>query len=243
VQNILSLVVLTLCNQLVNAQVVIKGTVYDHLELYPMQAVSVMSTSGTGTVTDSSGHYHITLHAGDSLYFSYLGKGSPKFSLNEITDSSQFNISLDVAVDTLQSISIHQKSYEFDSLETRKEYQKVFNYDGPGYLNNTKTNRKAGIGIGLDLDMFFDGKNNKRMLALQQRLEQEEQENYVDHRFSQAVVKRVTGLQPPALDTFMRQYRPSYQLIRSFATDWEFYEYILNCSKFFLPIWKQEHPD
>ncbi|HSZ85335.1 MAG TPA: hypothetical protein VK787_04855 [Puia sp.] len=242
-RNIFSLLIFTLCNQLVTAQVLIKGTVYDRSQLYPMQAVSVMSTSGAGTVTDSSGHYHITLRAGDSLYFSYLGKGSPKFPVNEIIEPSQFNISIDAAVDTLQSISVNQKNYGVDSLETRRDYQKIFDYKSPGYVNDMKTNRRAGIGMGFNMDMFFDSKNDKRMLALQQRLEEEEQQNYVDHRFSKAVVKRVTGLQPPALDTFMRQYRPSYQLVKSFSTDWEFYEYILNCSKFFLPIWKEEHPD
>jgi len=99
------------------------------------------------------------------------------------------------------------------------------------------------MGVGLDLDLLLNGKENRRMEAFQDRLVWQEQQNYVDHRFSKAVVKRVTGLQPPALDTFMRQYRPSYQLVKSFATDWEFYEYILNSSKFFLPIWKEEHPD
>ncbi|HEY4877386.1 MAG TPA: carboxypeptidase-like regulatory domain-containing protein [Puia sp.] len=237
------MLILTLCNHLVNAQMLIKGTVYDRSQFYPMQAVSVMSTSGAGTVTDSSGQYHITLRAGDSLYFSYLGKGSSKFPVNEITDPSQFNISLDVAVDTLQSISVNPKNYGIDSLENRMEYQKIFNYYSPGYVNDMKSNRRGGIGMGFNMDMIFSSKNDKRMLALQQRLEEEEQQNYVDHRFSKAVVKRVTGLQPPALDTFMRQYRPSYQLVKSFATDWEFYEYILNSSKFFLPIWKEEHPD
>ncbi len=121
VQKIILFFVLALCKQFVFSQVLIKGTVYDRSQLYPLQAVSVMSTSGNGTVTDPSGNYHITLHTGDSLYFSYLGKGSSKFSANEITEPLQFNISLDVAVDTLQSISVNQRNYLLDSLQTRKE--------------------------------------------------------------------------------------------------------------------------
>jgi hypothetical protein len=243
VQKNISFLVLVLCNQLAGAQVLIKGTVYDHSQLYPLQAVSVMSTSGKGTVTDSSGNYHITLHTGDSLYFSYLGKGSPKFPVNEITELSQFNISLDVAVDTLKSFSVNQKNYLVDSLQTRKEYQKVFDYSGDGYINSVKTRTKPGMGIGLSPDIFFHAKNNKKTLMLQQRLEQEEQENYVDHRFTKTLVKKITGLQPPALDTFMVKWRPSYQYLKSFATDWDFYEYILHSSKLFLTVWKEQHLD
>lgn len=241
-RNILSLVVLLFCNQLVLAQVAIKGTVYDRSQLYPMQSVTVMGTSGAGTVTDSSGHYHISLRPGDSLYFSYLGKASAKFPVNAISEPLQFNISLDVAVDTLESISVNQKNYRADSIENRKDYQRIFDFTGRGYINDMKSTRRAGIGMGLNMDLFLDSKNEKRTLAMQERLESQEQQNYIDHRFSKAIVKKITGLQPPALDTFMRQYRPSYRLAKSFATDWEFYEYILDCSKFFLPIWKEDHP-
>jgi hypothetical protein len=73
VEKIISFFILLLSNQLMIAQVFINGTVYDRTQLYPMQAVSVMSTSGAGTYTDSLGRYHITLRSGDSLYFSYLG--------------------------------------------------------------------------------------------------------------------------------------------------------------------------
>jgi hypothetical protein len=243
VQKIILFFVSALCNQLAGAQVLIKGTVYDRSQLYPLQAVSVMSTSGKGTITDSSGNYHITLHTGDSLYFSYLGKVSPKFPVNEITETAQFNISLDVAIDSLQSISVNQKNYIVDSLETRKEYQKIFDYSGGSYLSNMKTNRRPGIGMGLNLDVLFNAKNTKQTLALQQRLEQEEEQNYVDHRFSKAVVKRITGLESPALDTFMVKWRPSYLYLKTFATDWDFYEYILHSGKLFLIVWKEQHPD
>ena len=36
--------------------------------------------------------------------------------------------------------------------------------------------RRAGFGVGLDLDMLLDPKENRRMLALQKRLEEEGQD-------------------------------------------------------------------
>jgi hypothetical protein len=110
-------------------------------------------------------------------------------------------------------------------------------------MDDVKTGRRGGIGVGFDMDMFFHPGANRRMLAFQQRLVEEEQDKYVDHRFTRHVVKRVTGLQAPALDSFMRWYRPSYEFTRSCATDWEFYEYIQKSGKNFLEIWREDHPD
>jgi hypothetical protein len=81
------------------------------------------------------------------------------------------------------------------------------------------------------------------MLALQKRLEWEEQDKYVDHRWNRAMVRRVTGLEPPKLDSFMRQYRPSYEFIKSCETDYEFYKYIQEWGRFFEENWKVLHKE
>ena len=78
-----------------------------------------------------------------------------------------------------------------------------------------KLERRAGFGIGLDLDMLLNPKANREMQTLQDvRLVWEEQDKYIEHRWNKAVVKRVTGFESPALDSFMRQYRPSYDFYR-----------------------------
>jgi len=50
----------------------IKGTVYDSSRHYPMEAVSVLSTSGKGTITNTEGYYEIEVLEKDSIWFSYL---------------------------------------------------------------------------------------------------------------------------------------------------------------------------
>jgi carboxypeptidase-like protein len=239
----LVVVVLALTDQAVMGQVLIKGTVYDRSQFHTMQGVSVVGTSGIGTTTDSVGKYSIRLSIDDSISFSYLGKSTYKFPVKNIPNTSELDMSLDVNVDTLASVYVRPKNYYLDSLENRQEYQKIFDYDGPGGLENAKMGRGRGMGVGIDFDMLFDGKRNRRMLAFQKRLVEEEQDKYVDHRWTRYVVKRVTGLQAPALDTFMRQYRPSYDFVKSFETDWEFYEYILSSGRFFAQVWNQDHPD
>jgi len=223
-------------------QVPINGTVYDKSMMYGMRGVSVMGASGAGAITDSLGHYHIKLAVGDSIYFSYLGRATSKFPVKDIPLGFPFDMSLEVAVDSLPSVFVRSANYREDSLQNRREYKKIFDYEAD-YLTSMKSNKRgAGIGVGLDLDLLLDGKKNRRMLAFQQRLEEEEKDKYIDHRFTRSIVKRITGLQPPALDTFMRQYRPSYDFIQACETEYEFYRYILEWSQFFEKDWKATHP-
>ena len=227
----------------VRAQVEVKGTVYDISALNPVRGVSVLAVSGRGTQTDSLGRYRIVVSINDSLSFSYLGRATSKTAVKDLPQGYPFDISLHVTVsDTLPTATVWNRNYERDSLENRKEYQKVFDYNG-NVLHGMNMSQRGGFGVGLDFDRLFDGKANKRMEALQSRLEWQEKDNYIDHRWSVAVVKRVTGLQPPALDTFMRQYRPSYEFIQSCETEYEFYKYIQEWARFFIEDWNVAHKD
>ena len=224
-------------------QETISGTIYDSTQRYPMQGVSVMGTSGAGTITDSLGHYIIKLPSADSIYFSYLGKATVKFPVKDIPSGQPFDMSLQVTIVSLPGVVVWPRDYGLDSLENRREYQKIFDYGGAGYVENTKMNRRGEMGVGLDLDMFFKRGQERRMLAFQQRLVKEEQDKFVDHHFTKAIVKKITGLQPPALDSFMRIFRPSYEFVKNCETGYEFYKYISDCGKTFFDIWKEEHPD
>lgn len=220
-----------------HAQVEIKGTVYDQSQLFAMPGVSVLSSSGAGTTTDSTGHYRIILPANDSIYFSYLGRHTARIPVKRIARGYPLDMSLAVRIDSLPLVVVRPKAYRYDSAENRDEYRKVFDYQ-PDYVVGGENG-----GIGFNLDMLFDAKKNRRMLALQRRLIEEEQDKYVSYRFNRPLVKRITGLQRPALDTFMRLYRPSYQFIRNCENDYEFYKYIKDCSIYFLQLWRQDHPE
>ncbi|MDP4130638.1 MAG: carboxypeptidase-like regulatory domain-containing protein [Bacteroidota bacterium] len=226
-------------SQWARTQVLIRGTIYDRSEKFVLQGVSVLGTSGAGTVTDSSGRYQIRLLASDSLYFSYLGKPTQKFPVKEIGYPEEFDMSLQVTVDSLQPVYVRSRNYIQDSLETRQEYKKIFDYDGPDMFGSPS----SGVGFGFNFDLLFQGRQNRRTEAFQKRLLYDERENYIDHYFSRSLVKRITGLEPPMLDTFMQQYRPSYEFIQGCYNDYEYYGYILRSSKYFMEEWKQDHPD
>lgn len=208
-------------------QVIVRGKVYDMSQIRTLEAVSVMSTSGNGTMTDASGNYLIHVNENDSIWFSYLNKQTPKYPVKSIANLNSFEISLHVNYVTLKEVRFTPPNYRQDSIQNRLDYAKVFNFKKP----SIGTAMSVGpVGAGLDLDEFinmFRFRRNRRMLSFQERLLQEEADNFIDHRFNRALVKRITQLTGSELDSFMVRYRPSLELTEA-TTDYEFQWYIKN---------------
>src|SRR5882724_7757200 len=110
----------------------IKGTVYDSSRNYPMESVSVLSTSGKGTITNAEGYYEIEVMEKDSIWFSYPNKPTVKFPVLKINNPMGFDISLQVNVPVLKEVKIRPRIYKQDSMQNRIDYAKIFNYQKPG---------------------------------------------------------------------------------------------------------------
>jgi hypothetical protein len=203
----------------------IKGSVYDSSRNYPLQAVSVVSTSGGGTITNADGFYEIDVTEKDSIWFSYLGKPTVKFPVLKIVTPLEFDISLHVNVPTLKEVKIRPRNYRYDSIQNRNDYAKVFNFQKPTIKTVTP---QYGVGMGFDLDEIinmFRFRRNRTMASFQQRLLLDEQEKYIDFRFNKALVRRLTRLDGNELDSFMRVFRPTYTFTK-FAGEYDFQYYI-----------------
>ncbi len=199
--------------------------VYDSSRNNPLQAVSVISTSGAGTVTNADGVYEIMVSETDSIWFSYLNKPTMKFPIAKIANTLQFDISLQVNVPTLKEVKIKLKNYKFDSTQNRIDYAKIFNYQKPGLKTTTP---QYGAAAGFDVNEIinmFRFKRNRSMASFQKRLLLEEQDKFIDYRFSKALVRRLTLLTGNELDSFMRVFRPSFMFTK-FAGDYDFHLYI-----------------
>ena len=84
------------------------------------------------------------------------------------------------------------------------------------------------MGVGFDLDEIinmFRFRRNRSIASFQRRLILEEQDKSIDHRFNKALVRRLTLLESPELDSFMMLYRPSFTFTQM-AGDYEFQYYI-----------------
>jgi len=193
----------------------------------PLEAVSVIATSGRGTTTDSNGNYSIQVPVDDSIYFSYLGRATNRFPVSAINSITGFDIALHVDPLELKEVRVMPRNYRMDSLQNREDYAKYFDFKKPGFkITSPSTN--GGLGAGVDLDELinvFRRQRTRRLLAFQSRLVEDEQEKYVDHRFSEYTVKKITHLTGDELDSFMVKFRPSYEFCKK-ANDYDFFDYI-----------------
>ena len=195
-----------------------------------------MSTAGTGTYTDSSGRFMIMVGDKDSIWFSYLGRPTPKYAVSTIGNIHNFEVSLHIQVTELPKITIQPRNYKRDSIENRIDYAKAFDFKKPG-IGTTYT---PGGAAGLDLEEFirmFQFRRNKRMAQFRDRLLQEEEDKFIEQRFNRPLVVRLTGIRGAELDSFMVRYKPDVYFVR-YATDYEFQSYIKECHVKYVR-WKQ----
>ncbi len=214
--------------------ITVSGTVFDITKRTPVEAVSVLSNSGKGTITDSLGKFSLSLNENDSLYFSFLNKSTPKYSVKDIQNPGAFDISIQRKIKELPGVFVKQKNYRLDSLQNRLDYEKIFDYKKPGLktsMNSSDVNPVAGLDLD-ELINVFKFKKNKRMLAFQRRLEQDEKEKYINHRFNKGLIRKLTGLNSPEIDSFMIGYRPSYDMAVQF-NDLEFGQFIVEAYKYY----------
>jgi hypothetical protein len=212
-----------------------------------VELVTVLSTSGRGTVTNANGEYEIEVSEKDSIWFSYLNKPTVKFPVLKILNPFKFDISLQINIPVLREVKIRPRNYRQDSLQNREDYAKIFNYRKPGLSAVTP---QYGAAAGFDLDEIinvFRFKRNRALQSFQNRLIVQEQDKFVDHRFNKGLVRRLTSLTDQALDSFMQIYRPSYEFAL-LTGEYEFQKWIKDSGVRFkkgLPpesMWREEEP-
>ena len=210
----------------------VSGTVLDKSKINRVENVRVISTGGMFAVTDSMGRYTILVNPGDSISFVYNNKPTQKFPVVSIPNPEAFEISIQMAIESkynvLKEVIIYSKTHKQDSIENRETYARVFNYSKPGL----STSVVPGGGVGADVNELvniFRFRRNQRLKGFQNRLEAEEQEDYIDYRFNKLLVGRITGLSGAALDSFVVWYRPTYEFVRQ-SDEIIFNQYILNAS-------------
>lgn len=226
------------------AQIFVSGTVYDISKINYVENVRVVSTSGVFSISDSLGKYKILVTEKDSLVFYYNNKPTQQFAVSQIFDPFHFDICLHVSVkgkySALKEVTVFSKTYREDSLINRRNYSDIFDYKKPGVSPSVSADGTVGIDLD-ELINIFRFRRNNRIENFQKRLEAEERERYIDYKFNKIFVKRITGMNSPLIDTFLKWYRPSYEFVKN-SNELVFNEYILNAQKHFkkiIPLFKK----
>lgn len=211
-------------------QVTISGTVYDLSARRPLEAVGVISSSGRGTITDSMGRYSITVSSKDSIWFSLIGKTTMRYPVDTISNTENFNVMLHLRAFDLPDVVVRNSYYRFDSIQNRRDNAKAFDFRKPTLrLSGNPNYNPGGLSVGFDINEIinmFRFKRTASLLNLQRRLLMQEQEKYVDSRFTKPFVRKITKLSSPDLDSFMVRYRPDYETLLR-LNDLEF-AYLIN---------------
>jgi hypothetical protein len=222
-----------LITHLVKCQIIVSGTVFDSTKLIPLKEVLIQSSNGNTNISDSNGHYSILTSERDSLTFIYQNKPTAKFAVKQIENTGSFDISLHVRVKEkfklLKEVKIYSKNYRLDSLQNREQYASIFKYQRPGISPTTDSYTGA---VGMDLNELinvFRFRRNKQLRKMQERLMEQEKDNYINYRFNKTTVRRITKLQGKELDVFMKEYRPDFEFTENSSLV-QFYQYILNAS-------------
>jgi hypothetical protein len=207
----------------------LRGTVYDSTRTYPIIAVSVLTSSGKGTVTDVHGNYEIDVTETDSVWFSYLNKPTIKYAVKKIVDASRFDIAIHINVPVLKEVIVKPRNYKMDSIQNRLDYAKAFDWQKPKLKANVSGDMGAAVGFDLDeIIRMFQFRKNKSNAAFRDRLLAEEKEKFIDHRFNKALVLRLTGLIGDERDSFMTYCRPTYEFCL-YTGDYDFQYFIKKC--------------
>lgn len=196
----------------------VQGTVYDYFTKRPLEAVTVKTSAGRVVISDSVGKYTVDVTDKDSIWFSYLTKNTQKYPVDTISNTLNFEVALYVDVAWLPQVTV-KNTYKSDSIQNRQDYAKIFNFRKPT-LRLSSTPPAAyvpgSVTVGLDLDELinmFRFKRTRQLLSFQRRLLQQEQDKYIDHRFTKHLVSQLTGLKSPSLEAFMTFARPAYDVL------------------------------
>jgi hypothetical protein len=227
------------------AQILLSGTVYDSSKVNYIPGVKVMNNAGRFTYSDSLGKYSIPVSERDSITFTFRNKSTQKFAVHTITDPDHFDISIMVPYkgkySTMKEVIVHTRSYREDSMENRQTYAKIYNFQKPTLQTSISPSGVPGADVDEIINMFRF-RRNKSMRKFQLRLEADEQEKYVTYRFNKTLIKRITHLEGEQLNMFMMKFRPTYEFT-SQADELTFNQYILNCSyQYKIELLQQDAP-
>jgi hypothetical protein len=222
------------------AQVLITGKVTDdktNLPLYP--ATILDKTTGHAVYADSLGNYQITVQNGDELEYRYLGFYPEKYKVPAGLTRIIYDVALISKREKLKTVEVQALTpYQQDSLDRIKTFKHYLDqpvtqlmdknqhslYEKNTEDNGTNTHNLAGFGFTFHPLTFFS-KKERRKRRFHKMYEKFEKKAFIDSRYTQKLVHKLTGLQGDSLRLFISHHRPPYDFTRR-ASDLVFWSWI-----------------
>ncbi len=209
----------------------LKGIVIDGETNQPLYLVNVLDlANGQSTSTDERGIYTISANNGDVLSFSYVGYHT--IQRLAVADSI-FRISMFPLSVNLREFVLHPEytPYQKDSAEMAMLYSDQLNTNTikPGFSTANGGGFTGLIGGAVQKV----SKSYKQKKRFKENFQKDEQQKYIDTRYTQQLVNALTGLSGDTLAIFMNSYPMEYRFART-ATDLELKQWIRDNYKDYL---------
>jgi hypothetical protein len=200
------------------------GFLKDSATQIPIALASVTNLNTHLTVmTSSTGRFSIAVKPKEILSFAAVGYYFDTLTVTTSNNVDSLPVFLKALGAYLGNVTVSSRGlnkYQQDSIERRKEFlQGIANYMIPavGPAN-------SGAGIALNIDRFSKHEKNKRRAYT--FYESNENEAYINYRFTPELVASLTGFKEETLQEFMQTYRPSATWLRSNVTKEDLVYYI-----------------
>jgi hypothetical protein len=199
-----------------SAQEVLMGKVFKKGSAESLMSVSIQNYSHKKyTESDPGGNFRIPAVEGDTVLFSSAGYKPDTLIVRNYMYFDGFAVSLEPRVMTLAAVRVGAASnYEQDSITRWRDYDGL-NPKKPTRLLDKIDKTRQGDGVGISFTPRLYSSEDKQKIRLKKRLDEEEQDYYVDFRWSPEYVTKLTKFQGDTLKRFMMLYRPTYAFCRS----------------------------
>src|SRR5882757_2903896 len=181
-----------------------------------LSSVSVYNqTLRKHSLSDEEGKYRIMAQSGDIVIFSCVGYHADTIAVSAKILGAEFPILLDLRPVSLQAVTVGSlTNYQLDSLERRQVYSWIYEQQPQPVVER----QRQGDGVGIELNVIPHGSSEVRQrLHLKKLILREEQQYYVNFRFSADYISHHTHLEGDSLKQFMVRYRPTYDFCRKAA--------------------------
>jgi hypothetical protein len=220
------------------AQQFLTGTVRKQESTETLASVSIHNTTGQRyDLSEENGSYRMQAAPGDRVIFSSVGYKPDTVIITTTMLGGDYPVYLEPRAQTLQSFRVGQLSnYQLDSLARREEYSWIYDHGEQKLVN--KERKGDGVGVGIALFRHTSSIDQQRE-RLKKRLMKEEEDLFVDSRYSRDYVIKLTHLGGDSLSRFMRDFRPTYDYCRKAAT----VDILIFINDSFKKFMRHERPD
>ncbi|MBB6128507.1 carboxypeptidase-like regulatory domain-containing protein [Mucilaginibacter lappiensis] len=226
------LILLLICACLSSYGQTVSGIVSDKRTGQPLTGAWV-ATSKANVITGIQGEFSIVgTKTKDTLWVKMQGYKLYVLPLN-LANSKSIRVGLEAAVIELNEVHVTAKRDRIkDSLNNRKMFAKEFNSSAPKLKDMiAPSGGNVGpipmVGITIVPSQFIRALTYKhsREYKFKKVLIRDEQNRYIDSRFSENLVSSITNLKGDSLLDFMDRYRPGIDQIKKMS-DYDIRVYI-----------------